>query len=209
MANAVRDIEAIASRPKRRPRALDDQERRAWFVMLASDPRAVEADLPDLTTFLLATGARIGEALGLIWSDVDLAAGEVEITHQVTRVKGQGIVRIGTKSAAGERVLKLPGWCIVMLEARFAQGTRLDEPVFCDRLGGFRDPNKVRRDLRRARAPLGSQARQDLGAFPVGSAKGGRPVATGRGSESRVAPRRESNSSKPDGFGSTQTKRSP
>jgi integrase len=34
---------------------------------------------------------------------------------------------------------------------------------FCDALGGFRDPSNVRRDLRRARAPKGSQARQALG----------------------------------------------
>lgn len=47
--------------------------------MLASDPQAVAADLPDLTSFLLATGARIGEALGLLWADVDLSIGSVEI----------------------------------------------------------------------------------------------------------------------------------
>lgn len=79
--NPVRDVNSIPSKPKRRPRALDETERRDWFAILASDPRAVDADLPDLTAFLLATGARIGEALGLIWSDVDLGAGEVEITH--------------------------------------------------------------------------------------------------------------------------------
>ena len=37
--NPVRDVETIASRPKRHPRALDEDERRAWFAMLASDPR--------------------------------------------------------------------------------------------------------------------------------------------------------------------------
>ena len=162
--NPVRDVETIASRPKRHPRALDADERQAWFALLASDPRAVAADLPDLTRFLLATGVRIGEALGLLWSDVDLSTGEVEIRHQVMRVKGEGLVLVGTKSAAGERVLKLPRWCADILEARRAKGIELNEPVFCDALGGFRDPNNVRRDLRRARAPHGSQARQGLGA---------------------------------------------
>lgn len=162
--NPVRDVGSIPARPKRRPRALDEDERRAWFAMLVSDPRAVAADLPDLTTFLLATGARIGEALGLLWADLDLEAGEVEITHQVTRVKGEGLVRIGTKSVAGERVLKLPGACLAMLERRWAEGIRLEEPVFCDALGNFRDPNNVRRDLRRARSPFGSRARRELGA---------------------------------------------
>lgn len=76
--------------------------------MLASDPRSVDADLPDLTAFLLATGVRIGQALGLLWSEVDLPAGEVEISHQVIRVKGEGLVWVRTKSVAGERRLRLP-----------------------------------------------------------------------------------------------------
>jgi integrase len=46
----------------------------------AANPQAVAADLPDFTTFLLATGARIGEALGLLWSEVDLESGEVART---------------------------------------------------------------------------------------------------------------------------------
>lgn len=161
--NPVRDVGSIPARPKRRPRALDEDERTAWFAMLATDPRAVAADLPDLTAFLLATGVRIGEALGLLWAEVHLEDGEVEITHQVTRIKGEGLVRIGTKSVAGERVLKLPSTCLAMLERRWAQGIRADEPVFCDALGNFRDPNNVRRDLRRARSPFGSRARGELG----------------------------------------------
>lgn len=62
------------------------------------------------------------------------------------------------------RVLKLPRWCAEILEARRERGTFLNEPVFCDALGGFRDPNNVRRDLRQARALRGSKARQALGA---------------------------------------------
>jgi integrase len=131
--------------------------------MLARDPQAVAADLPDFTTFLLATGVRIGEALGLMWSEVDLGGGEVAINAQVMRVTGVGLVRGPTKSAAGQRVLRLPRWCLDVLVRRAAEGIRPEEPVFSDALGGFRDPNKVRRDLRRARAPRGNQTRQDLG----------------------------------------------
>jgi len=161
--NPVRDVESVPSTPRHRPRALDEAERREWFAMLAKDPKAVDADLPDLTAFLLATGTRIGEALGLRWSEVDLEHGEVAITGQVIRISGQGLVRGRTKSTAGERVLTLPGWCVDILAARYARGVRLEEPVFCDAVGGFRDPNNVRRDLRRARAPKGSQSRRDLG----------------------------------------------
>ena len=38
-----------------------------------------------------------------------------------------------------------------MLRARFVTGARLDQPLFPDALGGFRDPANVRRDLRDAR----------------------------------------------------------
>lgn len=50
-----------------------------------------------------------------------------------------------------------------VLGARFMSGVRLDEPVFPDSLGGFRDPNNVRRDLRNARSPIGNETRRHLG----------------------------------------------
>ncbi|KQZ87679.1 hypothetical protein ASD62_19280 [Phycicoccus sp. Root563] len=161
--NPVRDVETIASRAKRHPRALDEDERRSWFATLASDPQAVAADLPDLTSFLLATGARIGEALGLLWSDVDLSNGEIEIRRQVIRVKGEGLVLVATKSSAGERTLRLPQWASEMLELRSTSGHHQDGPVFGDALG----------DLRRARAPRGSKARQELGAVLAAARRAG------------------------------------
>jgi integrase len=163
-ANPVRDAENVPSTPRRRPRALSDDKRREWFTMLERDPKAVTADLPDLSVFLLATGARIGEALGLLWSEVDLDTGRVAITGQVMRVAGTGLVKGPTKSKAGQRDLYVPDWCVEMLAARHERGIRREDPVFCTALGGFRDPSNVRRDLRRARAPRGSQARRDLGA---------------------------------------------
>ncbi len=38
-----------------------------------------------------------------------------------------------------------------MLRRRFISGARLDQPLFPDVLGGFRDPANVRRELREAR----------------------------------------------------------
>ena len=46
----------------------------------------------------------------------------------------------------------LAGWsAIEVLRRRFMSGARLDQPVFPDTRGGFRDPNNVRRELREAR----------------------------------------------------------
>jgi integrase len=50
---------------------------------------------------MLGTGVRIGEALATLWSEVDLEAGTVEITHTIARIPGEGLLRKTTKSKAG------------------------------------------------------------------------------------------------------------
>jgi integrase len=162
--NPVREIGRIeGGNRKRNPRALEADERRMWFQMLSSDPKAVEADLFDITVFMLGTGVRIGETLGVIWEQVNFFTSEVAITHQIVRAKGEGLLRTKTKSRAGERVLKIPSWCVAMLRARFVQGVRLTDPVFPDSTGGFRDPSNTRRSFRDARSPVGTELRRDLG----------------------------------------------
>ncbi|MET9268080.1 helix-turn-helix domain-containing protein [Kribbella sp. NPDC003557] len=161
--NPIRDVDTIESESKRKARALTDEERDAWFEQLRADRGAVAADLPDLSTFMLATGVRIGESLAVLGHQVNFAASEVEITHQIIRVKGEGLVRIRTKSRAGERVLKVPAWGLAMLRRRLMDGGRLDQPIFANRDGDYRDPTNVRRDLREARSPIGSETRRDLG----------------------------------------------
>jgi integrase len=112
---------------------------------------------------MLGTGVRIGEALAVLWSQVDLEAGTVEITHTVARIPGEGLLRKTTKSRAGERVLSLPRWAVSTLRTRHAAGIRLDDPIFADALDGFRDPSNTRRALRTALSPVGSTARRDVG----------------------------------------------
>jgi integrase len=112
---------------------------------------------------MLGTGVRIGESLAVLWHQVDFEAGAVQVTHTIARRTGQGLIRKATKSKAGERLLHPPSWTMAMLRARFAAGVRLDEPVFADTRGGFRDPSITRRALRTALSPVGSTARRDLG----------------------------------------------
>ena len=127
--NPVREIDTIETQPKNPPRALTSNEVTLLHRSLTADERAVEADLPDLVTFMLGTGVRIGEALAVHWHQVDLEAGTAEITHTIVRVKGQGLLRKGTKSRAGVRLLHLPNWALAVLRARHAAGIRLDDPV--------------------------------------------------------------------------------
>ncbi|TCC55369.1 site-specific integrase [Kribbella pittospori] len=161
--NPVREVDTIEANPKNPPRALTTEEVTLLRRSLAADERAVQADLPDLVTFMLGTGVRIGESLAVLWYQVELEAGTVEITHTIARIPGEGLLRKVTKSRAGERVLSLPNWAISMLRARHAAGIRLDDPIFGDTLGGFRDPSNSRRAIRTALSPVGSTARRDLG----------------------------------------------
>lgn len=130
--NPVRDITRIEKGATEPARALTDAERVAWLEQLRTDPRAVRKDLPDLSEFMLCTGVRIGEALAVVWEQVDFNSSEVDITHTIVRVGGEGLLRKPTKSRAGARVLSLPAWLLSRLRARFAGGARLDEPIFGD-----------------------------------------------------------------------------
>jgi integrase len=153
--NPMREIERIESRPKKEPRALTPAERVELLRQLRADERAVRRDLPDLVFFMLATGCRIGEALAVLWSEVDFADRTVEITSTLIRVNGEGLLRKPTKSRAGERTLLLPSTAFAVLRRRFMTGARLDQPLFPDVYGSFRDPANVRRDLRDARGDDG------------------------------------------------------
>ena len=63
---------------------------------------------------------------------------------------GVGLIRKGTKTATGERMLRLPAFAVAMLRRRKpASGGR--GPVFPDSRGGRHDPSNTSRDLRNAR----------------------------------------------------------
>mgnify|MGYP001113617781 CR=1 FL=1 len=150
--NPTREVRRLSAAPRRRPRALTEQERAAWFLSVTRDPRAVSRDLPDLCAFMLATGLRLGEVVAVLWSEIDLEEGTVEVTSTLIRVTGQGLIRKATKSASGQRRLPLPQWCVAMLRRRADVGVGLDEPVFGTIDGGFREPRTVSRWLYEVRA---------------------------------------------------------
>ncbi|WP_134105754.1 site-specific integrase [Kribbella pratensis] len=126
--NPVREVEAVESRPKNPPRALTNEEIAGLRQLLTTDEAAVHADLPDLVLFMLGTGVRIGESLAVLWSQVNLESGAVEITHTMVRVPGQGLIREAPKSKAGERALPLRDWAVTMLRRRHTAGIHLDAP---------------------------------------------------------------------------------
>src|SRR6185312_280792 len=110
--NPVRHLDPIEA-GSRKPRALTVKERRrflAWIKGSSEDKDEARAqasarrrDLPDVVTFMLGTGVRIGEALGVRWCDVDLegvpvvegdelrAVPIVAISGNVVRHRGRGL----------------------------------------------------------------------------------------------------------------------
>jgi len=56
----------------------------------------------------LTTGLRMGEALGLRWSDIDLDAGTLRVNRQVQRMRGGGGLVFSEPKNASRRTLELP-----------------------------------------------------------------------------------------------------
>jgi site-specific recombinase XerC len=76
-----------------------------WLAMLDANEFAQRHDLPELARSMLATGLRLGEALGITWADIDLTAGSVAVRRTIIRVQGKGLVAKRVKPRASERRL--------------------------------------------------------------------------------------------------------
>lgn len=151
VANPVRDLTPLELDRDRTARALSLEELRAWLALLDASDFARRHDLPELARFMLATGLRLGEALGVTWADVDLSAGTVEVQRTIVRVKGKGLVAKRVKSRASERGLLLPPWCVELLRARRVRLGAFEGPVFADSRGAWRDRSNVGKAFRRVR----------------------------------------------------------
>ncbi|MGW5521680.1 tyrosine-type recombinase/integrase [Gordonia sp. NPDC003950] len=160
--NPLRDLRITA--PKSKPKALSIEEVRDLRTRLRADPKAVRSDVPDVVDFLVATGVRIGEALAVRWSDLDLAPADdeaptVRIHGTVIRIKGQGLViQPHGKGKADDDVLvlALPSWVVpVLMERQLGSLPNAEDAVFASAVGTLRDPCNFRDSWRAARDRLG------------------------------------------------------
>lgn len=150
--NPVRDAGRTRVTPRKAPRALTIPEIYQLRAALTYDDRAIIRDVPDLISFLLATGLRIGEACAVKWAAVDVEAGTIGVKGTVVYLKDRGaVISENTKSIAGLRTLILPVWCVDMLRRR----ERREDVVFPAHRGGLRDPSNTQADLRDALAKAG------------------------------------------------------
>lgn len=148
--NPVRDLTPLEADRGRSARALTPEEIDRWLAIIDGSSYARRRDLPDLTRFLLGTGLRIGEALALHWSDLDLDSGTLHVRRTVFRLGGQGLVAKAPKTDTGARILHLPSHLVTLLGNRRAAST--SDVVFPDAKGGYRDRNNVEREYRTVRA---------------------------------------------------------
>ncbi|MGQ9586401.1 MAG: tyrosine-type recombinase/integrase [Anaerolineae bacterium] len=114
--------------------------------------------LHPLWVYLLASGCRIGEALGLTWQDVDWSAGTVAIRRNLQRVGGEWLLQ-EPKTKAGVRTIALPPQGMAALrrqrvqqaEWRLRAGGKWHDPwglVFIGRYGRPIGKGVVERNLK-------------------------------------------------------------
>jgi integrase len=113
---------------------------------------------------LLALGLRPAEAVGLSWEDVDLDRGLLAVRQQVTRLRGQLLLR-PLKTARARRLIRLPRRLADLLAAhrarqdaeRASAGDAWQDNglVFCDELGGIVAADRVTRAFQIVRRRAG------------------------------------------------------
>jgi integrase len=98
--------------------------------------------------FLLSTGVRRGEALGLYWRDVDLASGRITIRRSMTEVG------LSTPKNGRSRIIGVPPGLHAELTRLLDQRHReqlkfgwseIPDPVFCTKNGTIYNPRNVAR----------------------------------------------------------------
>jgi integrase len=195
LGDAVRDgmlirNAAALSRPPR-------QERRELRPLTTAEVRRLLDATADhrfgpLYALLVGSGLRIGEALGLSWSDIDLDAGSLVVRRSLQRDTGNGYTFGEPKTRQSRRTVMLPN---LALDALARQRERQDaaraalEPsewqdtrggVFVDPVGRPLSPTVVSADFREAADALGLAVRlHDLRhSFASLALAGGVPLKT-------------------------------
>jgi len=129
-----------------------------------------------LWAVLLTGGLRPGEALGLLWEDVDLEAGRLHVQRALSRRGVEGWRLVPPKTSRGRRVVVLPSfavqalksWRAIQAEERLLLGSEYQDDgfVFSTEFGSpLSGVNLNRRNFRRimAAAELGEWGVDDVG----------------------------------------------
>lgn len=124
---------------------------REWSIG-ANRPGPKNHDMPDLVDLLLATGLRIGEVIGLRWSDIDLLPDGSEdwkptlsVTGKINS-SGRAVREDWTKTGNGIRIFVLPAFAVAMLRVRkMGQKPNSIDAVFATRNGTWYTTSNMQR----------------------------------------------------------------
>lgn len=108
--------------------------------------QSVEDDIYELILMEICTGLRLGEILGLKWSDIDFDEGILSVSRQISRTD-KGLIEAPLKTKSSMRTMVLPEIVIDMLNAYHESIT--SEYIFPSPLNREkpRDPRSVRRKV--------------------------------------------------------------
>lgn len=153
--NPVRDVSSISLGDVKGAPAITAEQLRAFITDISVNSYCIERDLVDPFILLAATGVRISELLGFLWSD-DLGT-EITMTGKVVRSKGHGLVRVeSAKSKAGLRTIPLPRFAIDVLAGRRDREYYGEQKmIFPSTAGSWRDPDNFRKQWREIRGKFG------------------------------------------------------
>jgi integrase len=148
-ANPARSVTPVPATADAEVKALSVAEVVKLRSALAMDKKAKSQDLGDLVDVMLATGCRIGEALALRWSEVDLAEHVVYLTGTVVREKGVRLFRQDTTKGKKARGHLVPEFAVTMLERRATEVVPGElDLVFPSWRGGLREVTTVDKQWR-------------------------------------------------------------
>lgn len=121
------EMDAILTKMQVKTRYQTQLYRRYPFILLAA-----------------TTGARLGELLGLRWSDFDKVAGTISIKRSMQSVDGK-MLEMPPKTKAGRRIIPIPKEVVEVLQKTRSEAKVLsiDGLIFCTRTGKCLRPYNV------------------------------------------------------------------
>ena len=160
---AMAEIKRSHNWEKEKRHALTE-EQQTLFVEYVRDSEIYKHWLPLITTFL-GTGCRVGEIIGLRWSDCDFKRNNISINHNlIYRLQDDGTceMHITTpKTKAGVRTIPMLSAVKDMLmeerKRQLQEGSCTSEIdgyhgfVFCNRNGSVHNPQTINRAIERIR----------------------------------------------------------
>lgn len=145
--NPAQDVDPPNGKAAERPLWTPDEVR-----TLIATSSGFSSQYDALWLFLLGSGCRVGEALGLRWTDIDWSAKSVLIERAIVHVKNHAVLG-PPKTDSGRRRLTLPDFAMTALRdqrARQAGECASDDAIFRNVKGNVPQPTDLRRRFHEA-----------------------------------------------------------